>query len=156
MEFNNLDWVMPLDALASNGVIDYDAAADILGEPPRYFGHPEFESVPQLLPKGTTPQKSPESDIFQTSDSDNSLVKNPTWKKWAFGGFIATAIIGTALAIATKKGKIDLSKIKNSMTNFNLGNIGTKLKNFGTSALNIIKKPFSWLASKLHRTSVTP
>lgn len=137
-----LDWISALDACAANGIIDYDAPADILGQEPRYVGHPNFETmpmVPKLLPEGTKLPKPAESDEF--INKDKNLIQNPKWKKWLFGIGATLAIGGSILATLISKGKIK---------------IPASVKNFGTKALDTIKKPFTWIASLFKKAPAAP
>ena len=127
-------WVNALDACAAAGILDYDAPAAILGQPPRYMGSPQFEAP--LLPPGTKMHQQPNSDEL---DRSSNLVKNPTWKKWLMGAItVIGAIALTTWAIANK-GKINLTTIK------------TGMKNFGTKIWNGIKSPFKWIAGKFKK-----
>ena len=138
-----LDWISALDACAANGLIDYDAPADILGQQPRYVGHPNFETLPltptALLPEGTKLPDAPQTDEFVPQS--NNLVENPSWKKWLFGIGATVAIGGSILAALISKGKIK---------------IPAGVKSFGTKAWNVIKTPFTWIASKFKKPPVTP
>ncbi len=144
------DWILALDSLASGGVIDFDAPAYLLDQPARYVGHPQLEHLPNeisLLPKGTKMKEQPTQDGFHKPDS--AMVSNPSWKKWALGG-ILTAIIGTGIgAILLRKGKIHLPK---NLKMPSLKNIGTSLKNFGSTVFKYIKKPFVWIGNKFRKT----
>ncbi|MDE6138366.1 MAG: hypothetical protein K2F57_02720, partial [Candidatus Gastranaerophilales bacterium] len=90
------------------------------------------EEIPTLLPQGTKLKNQPKTDEF---DNSSNVVQNPGWKKWLFGGIVATAAIGTALALG--KGKIKFP---------------ASLKNAGTTILNYIKKPFVWIINKFKNT----
>lgn len=139
----SIDWVYALDACASSGVLDYDAAADILGQPPRYVGHPKYNDLPTintaLLPEGTKIKGSPQNDEFNNS---SQLVQNPSWKKWLFGGLSLAAIGGTVLAVLCKKGKIKLP---------DMSKFGSSIKNAGSQVWNFIKKPFVYIANKFKK-----
>lgn len=128
----NSDWVYPLDMCASAGILDYDAAADITGQPARYVGNPKFEDIPTLLPEGTKLKDQPKTDEF---GNPSNVIQNPGWKKWLFGAIAAVGI--GALAFAGFKGKLK---------------IPASVKNAGTTVLNYIKKPFVWITNKFKRT----
>lgn len=103
-----MSWINDLDALASAGVIDFDAPAYIYGTKPRYYGNPAFETIPPNLPK---PQQ-PQSDIF---DKNPTPVKNPSWKKWLFGALATGGIIFGASKLKFVKKlfkKINLTNLK--------------------------------------------
>ena len=138
-----LDWISALDACAANGILNYDAPADILGQDPRYVGHPNFENMPMVptsfLPEGTKLPDAPKTDEF-IHQNDN-LVENPKWKKWLFGIGTAVAIGGSILGVLINRGKIK---------------IPTGVKSFGTKIWNAIKAPFTWIASKFKKPPVTP
>lgn len=130
------DWLYPLDMCASAGILDYDAAASLLDQTPRYVGNPRFEELPaNLLPEGTKIKQSPTSDEF--GNPHKNLVQNPGWKKWLFGGLTVAA---TAVGIlALNKGKIKLPDM-------------TKVKGLGTKILDFIKKPFVYIANKFKKS----
>lgn len=137
-----LDWISALDACAANGILDYDAAADILGQEPRYVGHPNFNQismVPTLLPEGTKLSEMPKTDEF-VHKSDN-LIENPKWKKWLFGIGATVAVGGSILVALISKGKIK---------------IPTSVKNLGSTVWNAIKTPFTWIASKFKKPTASP
>lgn len=144
-------WITALDNCAAGGVLDYDAAADILGQPERFVGHPKFEDVPAirqplLLPPNTKIKGQLNADEFS---AQNSLVQNPSWKKWVFGGLLTGGAI--ALAVCFKKGKMSIPKwstIKSKLHMPKLSSMGTAIVNFGKKVWKYIKKPFSYIASK--------
>lgn len=76
-----MSWVNDLDALASAGVIGFDAPAYIRGVQPRYVGNPPLEGLPDQLP-AIKPQ--PQKDEF----SNSTAIHNPGWKKWLFGAIV--------------------------------------------------------------------
>ena len=117
-------WILPLDALAAGGVIDFDAPAFLLDQNPRYVGHPDMERLPMtispLLPEGIKLKDVPQFDTLEKSQ-DNNLVSNPTWKKVLFGLLIAGGAIFGGYKILKAKGtkipefkmpKIDFSRFK--------------------------------------------
>lgn len=138
-----LDWISALDACAANGIIDYDAPADILGQDPRYIGHPDFNKIPMvptnLLPEGTKLPDMPKTDEFVPQS--NNLIENPSWKKWLFGIGATVAVGGSILAALISKGKIK---------------IPAGVKSLGSKVWNAIKAPFTWIASKFKKPPVTP
>ncbi len=137
----SLDWVYPLDACAASGILDYDAAADILGQPARYVGNPKFKDLPtintSLLPDGTNLKNSPQADEF--NNSNRNIVENPGWKKWLFGGLA----VGAIAALLLSKGKIKLP---------DMSKITTTLKTAGTKVFDFIKKTFVYIANKFKKT----
>ena len=138
----SLDWISALDMCAANGILDYDAPADILGQDPRYVGHPDFKKlpmVPTLLAEGTKLPDMPKTDEF-VPQNDN-LIENPAWKKWLFGVGATVAVGGSILAALISKGKIK---------------IPASVKNLGSTVWNAIKTPFTWIASKFKKPPVTP
>ena len=138
----SLDWISALDMCAANGILDYDAPADILGQDPRYVGHPDFNRlpmVPTLLPEGTKLPDEPKTDEFVPQN--NNLIENPKWKKWLFGIGATVAIGGSILATLISKGKIK---------------IPTCVKNFGTTVWNAIKAPFKCIGSLFKKAPTPP
>ncbi len=81
-----MSWVNDLDALASAGVISFDAPAYIRGTTPRYYGNPSLETISDNLP---SIKQQPTKDEF----NNGTAVHNPTWKKLLFGGILAGGII---------------------------------------------------------------
>lgn len=82
------NWVNNLDMCAQNGILNYDAAAFIKGQAPRYVGNPT-ENVPPFPELSETPiLAQPQTDEFKHEvdkiKEDTTLVKLPTWKKAAF------------------------------------------------------------------------
>ena len=120
------DWSMALDNLASAGIIDYDAPAFILGQKPRYVGHPRMEELPtimpEFLPPGVKMKDIPQIDSYDNSKSQN-IVKPSRWKKWLFGGLV---VGGLALFGLSKTGH--LGKITQSVKNIIPKNVKTSLK----------------------------
>ncbi len=150
---------MSLDNLAASGVIDFDAPAFLLGQAPRYAGHPNLEQIPMQNP-AFLPQniKMNGNQPYDSFNKDGNLVHNPTWKKILFA---CVAIGGTALIAASilagvgkLKGltKIKLPKIK--LPKFKmpkLTGIKTKVTNLGSKVLSYIKKPITWVKGKFHK-----
>jgi len=94
-----MSWINDLDALASAGVIGFDAPAFIKGTPPRYYGHPDLATIPDTLPQI---QQQPPKDNF-----NGKTVNNPPWKKWLFGTLTAAGLIfGASKLKFVKKLKI--------------------------------------------------
>ncbi|MDY6310594.1 MAG: hypothetical protein SPL73_08730 [Cyanobacteriota bacterium] len=135
------NWVNALDWCAASGVIDYDAPAFILGQNPRYVGHPVPEQIPMhnisLLPPNIKLKDVPDTDTFE--NSDGKLVHNPLWKKILFGAIAVAGVIGGGIGLSKLK-KVKMPKI--SMPKLNIKNHLTKVWNF-------IKKPFTFIKTKL-------
>ena len=146
------NWAMALDSLAASGVIDFDAPAFILGQPPRYAGHPNLDRLPledpAYMPHGVKMKNAPSTDSY---DGNKNLVQNPTWKKLLFGGVaIGGALLVGASILATmgkiklpssiKLPKIKMPKLFSKITN--------KISKFVSKIMNLIKKPFPWIKGK--------
>lgn len=74
----------PLDSLARNGIIDFDADAYIRGTTPRYVGKPNDvpylpfdQPLPELAPAPIKPHIQPRKDEFVKEEESGS---NPHWK----------------------------------------------------------------------------
>lgn len=136
------NWVMALDNLASGGVLDTDFPAYLLDQKPRYVGHPSMDGISGLnqmyLPQGTKLKDLPKVDTYGRPE-DKPLVQNPTWKKVLFGSIIVGSIAAAVLGGLAKFGKLPKGLKLSS------------LKNYGQTALNNIKKPFVWVASKIKK-----
>lgn len=88
------NWAYNLDMLAQNGVIDFDGASFVMGQNPRYIGRPSAPPSPYIgKPPAAQGLKPAEIDEFkqektklpEREEKDYDIVKNPSWKKWAFG-----------------------------------------------------------------------
>ena len=117
------NWAGNLDMLAQNGVIDFDAASYIMGQPLRYVGNPTNPSPFNGQPPTMTNLNQPKIDEFKINNQQNQEGQPssiPTWKKVAFG---ALAIGGykfrAKLVPFIKKqfGKINLKNAKNFIIN---------------------------------------
>lgn len=166
------NWVMALDNLAAGGVIDFDAAAFLLDKPARFVGHPAPESLPlgniNYLPKGTKLKDVPQIDSFHKDKQDIDYFHNPTWKKVVVGTIVGAGVLGIGLAVLSKFVKLpfkmpkilSMPKIKFPMIKMpkiklpkvklpKLSSIGTKLKSAGAKIVEYVKKPISFIASKI-------
>lgn len=99
-----MSWINDFDALASAGVIGFDAPAYVMGTQPRYYGNPALETLPDTLPKI---KKQPDTDEFKNS---KPTAGNPKWKKILFG--IITAGLTIFAASKLKFFKNLIHKIK--------------------------------------------
>ncbi len=94
----NFGWTNDIDNLVRNGIIDYDAAADITGSAPRYAGA-YAQNIPQfnqaLVPK---------NDQFVSENENKPLSKNPAWKKALAGMLVAGLALLGGFAIFKGKG----------------------------------------------------
>ena len=142
------NWVSAFDMLAAGGVIDFDAPAYVLGEQPRYAGHPNLEQLPTLnpmLPKGTKLKDITDKDLFEKTN-DGKLIHNPKWKKFLFG---AIAVVGTVAALIF--GKKAYSAIKSmKMPKIEFVKFD-KFKDLWTKTWAGIKKPFVWVTNKFKK-----
>lgn len=159
------NWITPLDACAAGGVLDYDAAAYLIDQPARFVGHPQLESLPStetplLLPPNTKIKGELKEDCF---GAPSSLINNPSWKKWLFGGLIAGGIGFLALGKLGKLGKIFKPKAATASVGTTAAGAGSKIKmpdfsKFGTAIKNFakkiwgyIKKPFEFIIGKFKK-----
>ena len=138
------NWAYNLDMLAQNGVIDFDGAAYISGQAPRYVGRPMTPPSPYV---GQIPQapvlKQPEIDEFKPQKTkipeeekrDDNLINNPSWKKWVFG---ALALGG--LIFAGFKAKAIGKWIKDLFTGEKFKNVGEFFKRSGNSVKDFFVK----------------
>ncbi len=120
-----MSWINDLDALASAGVLGFDAPAYIMGTQPRYYGHPALETLPDSLP---AIKNQPQKDEFQSGQPNN----NPKWKKWLFG------ILATAGLIF---GASKLKFTKNLINKISLKNIQTYIQKGWNNLKGLFKKP---------------
>ncbi len=124
-----MSWINDLDALASAGVINFDAPAYIKGTQPRYYGNPAFETIPPELPQAKT---QPVKDEFKKSENP---VQNPKWKKVLFGLLLTAGTIFAASKLKPVKNllkKVDMTKLKELPKNIWQGvqNSWSRLVNF--------------------------
>ncbi len=82
------DWITCCDALADAGIINFDAPAYITGTKPRYVGTPQMPLI--KIPPLNQPAK---DEFTHSSKVDNSIVKNPLWKKVLFSVLAAGGLI---------------------------------------------------------------
>ncbi len=106
-----MTWINDLDMCASAGIIEFDAPAYIKGTQARYYGHPDFPTIPGELP----PMKEqPKKDEFKPSG--DPAFNNPKWKKWLFGALaIGATVFGISKIPALKRSlsSISFSSLKN-------------------------------------------
>lgn len=111
-----LNVVSDLDRLASEGVIDFDAAALLTGAQPRYVGNPHIPMLPPTeVPLNSGQFNQPASDSFidpKTGLPKTQIEKsgNPAWKKILFAGLVIAA---GAFGISKLKGVKQFFKNKN-------------------------------------------
>ena len=137
------NWAFNLDMLAQNGVLDYDAASFIMGQPPRYVGSPD--KIPPFVSGIPTSNalNQPNKDEFK-KQNDTNIVHTPVWKKWAFGLIMTGALVFGGYKFKSKlipmikviPSKFKLSSIKNFFVN-KAKSIGNFFKNLKTKT----KKP---------------
>lgn len=126
-----MSWINDLDALASAGVINFDAPAYIKGTQPRYYGNPAFETIVPELPQAKT---QPVKDEFKKSENP---VQNPKWKKVLFGVLLTAGTIFAASKLKPVKNllkKVDMTKLKELPKN-----IWQRVKNGWSRLVNFIK-----------------
>ena len=121
------NWVMALDNLAACGAIDFDAPAFLLGQKPRYVGHPSLGELPMqnpmYFPEGIKMKDVPQKDIYEQSESKD-FVHNPTWKKILCAGVVVAGLILAAGALL--RGKNSLVKgFKNFISKIKMPKIKT-------------------------------
>ena len=77
-----------LDYLASLGVLDYDAAADIAGTKPRYYGSPQYYVPPAVMTPMDTISFSKSSGSNPFVSGSTASTGQPLWKtigSWILG-----------------------------------------------------------------------
>ena len=75
------NWAGNLDMLAQNGVIDFDAASYIMGQPLRYVGNPAHPNPFNGQPPTMTNLQQPNIDEFKPQTDKDKSPKLPMWKK---------------------------------------------------------------------------
>ena len=147
------NWAYNLDMLAQNGVLDFDAPSFVMGQNPRYVGRPSLPPSPYATGIPPAPAiNQPEIDEFKPQrqeppkeeNKDNSVIHNPSWKKWAFA---ALAIGGLALLGFNYKA---IGKwVRDGWTNLSGKMKWSNIKTFCSDTWDSIKKFFSNGWSKL-------
>lgn len=113
------NWVSSVDMLADAGIVGFDAAAYVTDRPARFVGSPQYP-ITQMPPLNLAPLP---KDEYQSTTTDKSIVKNPSWKKILFGILAFGGIIWSAKKISNAPAIIK--------------NAGTKIADFFK---NIFKK----------------
>lgn len=106
-----MSWIADLDMCASTGILEFDAPAFIKGTTPRYYGHPDFPTIPGELP---LMKEQPKKDEFKSSG--DPAFNNPKWKKWLFGALAVGAVafgLYKIPAIKNKLSSISFASLKN-------------------------------------------
>ena len=132
------NWAFDLDLLAQNKVIDFDGSSFVMGTPSRYIGNPNIiPSGQTFLPDMPNINQQPVVDEFK-HEKDSSIVKNPGWKKWAFG-ILATAGILALGSRLKSNNLLSFNGVKNNIGNF-FKNAGTKIKSTVNPYINKFSK----------------
>ena len=97
--------ISKLDLLASNGVIDFDAGAYMMGTTPRYVGNPSLGTeLPLDRPLPAWPvyklPAQPSADAFISKDT--TVIKEKSWKNALAGVIVAGLAIFTGLKLKSK------------------------------------------------------
>lgn len=151
----SVNWANNLDMLAQNGVLDFDAPAFIMDQSPRYVGRPDCPT-PFMGPAPKIPAfNQPQTDEFQpNSGQDKNIVKNPSWKKWLFGGLA----LGALALGAWKFGPKAVSKIKGGWNKLTNGTTWKSIKTFCSDKAkavgNFFKKGWNKITNKATWKSV--
>lgn len=142
------NWAYNLDMLAQNGVLDYDAPAFIMGQNPRYIGSPSAPPSPFVNGMPPAPKlQQPEIDEFQPEKDKKDIIKNPSWKKWAFGLLAAGALIFTGFKF---KSTI-IPGIKKGWKKFTKALKWSSIKTFGVDKAKAVGKFFKKCRNKLFK-----
>ena len=116
------NWIASCDMLADAGIVGFDIPAYITGAQPRYVGASQVP-IYDLPPLNYS---QPQKDEFQSATRpDNSVVKNPIWKKILF----SVLAVGGLIWGAKKIGKLPTA----------LKDVGVKISDFFK---NLFKKWF--------------
>ncbi len=135
----SLNWVNSLDMLAKEGVLNYDAPAFVLGQPPRYTGSPSITTPVQPIADMPVMNKSqPQTDKF-TPSNDKNYVKNPAWKKILFAAIAIAGIVLCRNKIANVFKKAKTSNLKKYLSS-KCDKVIEFFKNIWTKIVNVFKK----------------
>ncbi len=133
-----IGWISNLDRLASEGVLNYDAAADVRGFGPRYVGSPPEIYGVHPFPNGI-PQMRQQPGKDNLVPKDQEPFASPSWKKWLLAG-VCVATLGLG---AHKISRIlpGAKKAGSAPLNF-LGKCGSKIKDGFITCASKIKGIF--------------
>lgn len=126
------NWAGNLDMLAQNGVIDFDAASYIMGQPLRYVGNPSNPDPFNGQPPTMTNLSQPKIDEFKPNSDRKDIAKPSSWKKWAFGALALGGLIFGGYKL--------LPSAKNALKNTGLKSVGNWFSNKAKSIGNFFKK----------------
>jgi hypothetical protein len=143
------NWAYNLDLLAQNGVLDFDGAAFVTGQAPRYVGRPATPPSPYVGQVPPAPAlNQPKVDEFQQQktklpkqeNKEDSMIHNPSWKKIAFGVLALGGLIFVGFK-AKSIGKWIKGLFKGEpFKNFKWQKVGDFFKKVGTSIKNFFVK----------------
>ena len=147
-----LNVVNDLDRLASEGIIDFDAAALLTGTRPRYIGNPQMPMLPPTeVPVNNGQFNQPSADTFM--DPQTGLPKtqpensgNPAWKKILFAGLV---VAGSLFGISKLKG------VKNFVKNKKIA-VPQCLKDGWTSVKNKCSQGLDWVKGLFGKNKKKP
>lgn len=134
------NWAGNLDMLAQNGVIDFDGASYIMGQPLRYVGNPTNPNPFNGQPPTMTNLNQPKIDEFKMSGDKKDVAKPSSWKKWAFGALALGALIFGGFKFKSKL----VPWAKNAWSKLNFKSAGNWISNKAKSVGNFFKKGWNW------------
>ena len=130
------NWAGNLDMLAQNGVIDFDAASYIMGQPLRYVGNPSHPSPFNGQPPTMTNLNQPKIDEFNMNSDKKDVAKPSSWKKWAFGALALGGLIFGGFKLKSKL----IPWAKNTWNKVGLKSVGNWISKKTKSVGNFFKK----------------
>lgn len=134
------NWAGNLDMLAQNGVIDFDGASYIMGQPLRYIGNPTNPNPFNGQPPTMTNLNQPKIDEFKMSGDKKDVAKPSSWKKWAFGALALGALIFGGFKFKSKL----VPCAKNAWSKLNFKSAGNWISNKAKSVGSFFKKGWNW------------
>ena len=130
------NWAGNLDMLAQNGVIDFDGASYIMGQPLRYVGNPSHPSPFNGQPPTITNLNQPKIDEFKMNGDKKDVAKPSSWKKWAFGALALGGLIFGGFKLKSKL----IPWAKNTWNKVGLKSVGNWISKKAKSVGNFFKK----------------
>ena len=130
------NWAGNLDMLAQNGVIDFDGASYIMGQPLRYVGNPTNPNPFNGQPPTMTNLNQPKIDEFKMSGDKKDVAKPSSWKKWAFGALALGALIFGCFKFKSKL----VPCANNDWSKLNFKSAGNWISNKAKSVGSFFKK----------------
>ena len=141
------NWAGNLDMLAQNGVIDFDAASYVMGQPLRYVGNPANPNPFNGQPPTMTNLSQPQIDEFKMNSDRKDIAKPSSWKKWAFGALALGGLIFGGFKLKSKL----VPLAKNAWSKVGFKSTGNWISKKAKSVGNFFKKGWNFAGGYLKK-----